>query len=125
MDIWITAAVLAGLAVLWGGWSLRHARPYMKNAKYQWTCFLGYGGWSFWLLSWAGEISGLTLSEGADMWGASLLIVPVIAWHMGECWRMEAEMDGEPAKNTQGLILKRVSMALLLLDLIFVFFVEK
>ena len=55
------------------------------------------------------------------MWGATLVILPAVAWHMGECWRIEAAIDRNEEsekKDRKGRLLKRVSTALLLMNLV-------
>ena len=55
------------------------------------------------------------------MWGTSLIIVPLIAWHMGECWRIEGLLGGGedgPALVRKGQLLKRVSVTLFLMNFV-------
>lgn len=119
---WMEAAALAALAAVWAVFCTRSQdAKYARSLRYQWFYYVGYMGWSLWLLSWAASLSGFSFFAGGNMWGATLVILPAVAWHMGECWRIEAAIDRNEEsekKDRKGRLLKRVSTALLLMNLV-------
>lgn len=118
---WLEAAALAAAALWWGAACVQQLdKKYARSRRYMWCYYVGYLGWSLWLLSWASNLSGV-LSLGGNMWGATLIIVPLVAWHMGECWRIEGLIDQNKEaaeKIRKGQLMKRVSTALFLMNFV-------
>lgn len=118
---WLLAAGLAAAAVWWAAACIQQLNKTLARSKrYMWCYYVGYLGWSLWLLTWVSNLTGI-LSLGGNMWGSTLMIVPLLSWHMGECWRIEGlinQDEDSPALIRKGLLLKRVSVALFLMNFV-------